>query len=165
VISNAADVLHAAGDDAGARQLLEAEVKRSASPYYYMLNLAALAEDDKDGPAAIGWARKAYEASQGPATRVQWAIEYSKTVLRQAPEDEAAVAASASAVIDELAKGQGDYYQRTRVKVAAWGGLVKAWADAHHGKAVLARLDKKMAGVCAAAGEAAGNCRRWTQGA
>ena len=57
VISDAADLLHEAGDDAGAKRLLEAELKRSAAPYYYMLDLASLAEDENDGPAAIAWAK------------------------------------------------------------------------------------------------------------
>jgi protein disulfide-isomerase len=165
VISTAADLLHEAGDVAGARKLLEAELKRSASPYYYMLDLASLAEDEKDGPAAIAWARKAYETAEGPATRVQWAIEYSKTVLRQAPGDKKAVEQSATAVIDELGKNPGGYYQRTRIKVSAWGGLLRAWSDTHGGGMVLERLDTKMAGVCAEQAEAAASCRTWTQAA
>ena len=163
VISNAADFLHDAGDDTGARKLLEAELKRSASPYYYMLDLASLAEDDKDGKAAISWARKAYDTSEGPATRVQWAIEYSKTVIRQAPGDKAQVEASAEAVIGELGKNSGSYYQRTRTKVASWGKLLGKWSDAHDGSAVVARLDKQMATVCAKEGEAEATCRKWDQ--
>lgn len=161
VISNAADLLHAAGDDTGAKTLLVAELKRSASPYYYMLDLAGIAEDEKDSPGAIAWARKAYEASEGPATRVQWAIEYSKTVLRQSPGDKAAVEASAQAVIDELGQNSGSYYQRTRIKAAAWGELLHDWSEAHKGGDVLARLDTKMAAVCAKQGDAADSCRKW----
>ena len=165
VISDAADLLHQAGDDAGAKTLLQAELKRSASPYYYMLDLAGIAEDEKDGPGAIAWARQAYETSQGQATRVQWAIEYSKTVLRQAPDDKAAVAQGAEAVVDELGKNTGSYYQRTRIKVTAWGDLLRKWSAAHHGGAVLAKVDKEMTGVCARQGEAAAKCRTWARAA
>ncbi|MDV6330875.1 thioredoxin family protein [Asticcacaulis sp. 201] len=163
VISNAADLLHEAGDNAGARALLEGELKRSASPYYYMLELASLSEEEKDAKGAIAWARKAFEASEGQATRVQWAIEYSETVMRQAPGDKAAVEASAQAVIDALGKSGGGYYQRTRVKVDAWGKLVRKWSDAHDGGTVLARLNTRMASVCAGQGEAAASCRDWAQ--
>lgn len=163
VISDAAEFLHEAGDNAGARKLLEAELKRSASPYYYMLDLAGIAEDENDAAGAIAWARKAYETSEGQATRVQWAIEYSKTILRQAPGDKAAVEASATAVVDELGKNSGDYYQRTRVKVAAWGELLRKWSRTQHGSAVFAHIDKGMAGVCAKQGEAASTCRKWAQ--
>lgn len=163
VISNAAELLHDAGDDATAKRLLEAELKRSASPYYYMLDLASIAEDEKDGPAAIGWARKAYETAEGPATRVQWAIEYSKTVLRQAPNDQAAVEASAASVIAELGKNPESYFQRTRVKVTAWGGLLRQWSEQHNGQAVLGRLQNGMAGVCAKQGQEEAACRNWTR--
>lgn len=163
VMSNAAGLLYDAGDSAGAKTLLEAELERSASPYYYMLSLASLAEDANDGPAAIAWARKAYETSKGSATRVQWAIAYSKTVLRQAPDDKAAVEASAQAVIDELGKNAGSYYQRTRVKVGAWGGNLREWSDAHKGQDVFARLDARMTAVCEKQGEAATTCRQWAK--
>ena len=165
VISNAADLLHDAGDDAAAKTLLKAELKRSASPYYYMLDLAGIAESEHAGPEAINWARQAYETSEGQATRVQWAIEYARTVLRQAPADKAQVETSAQAVIDELGKNSGGYYQRTRVKVDALGDLLRQWSAAHDGAAVLARLDSKMAGVCAQQGDAAANCRKWAQAA
>ena len=163
VISEAADLLHEAGDDASAKRMLEAELPRSASPYYYMLDLASIAEEAKDGPAAISWARKAYQAAEGPATRVQWAIDYSATVLRQAPDDKAAVKASAQAVIDEIGKSPGSYYQRTRIKVARWGALMRKWSEAHDGAAVLAGLDARMQGVCAKEGAQQADCRKWTQ--
>lgn len=161
VISNASDLLHEAGDDAGARKLLVAEVGRSASPYYYMLALAGLAEETGDPHGAIVWARKAYEAAQGPATRVQWALEYSKTVLRQTPSDKAAVEASADAVLGELGRDSGGYYQRTRTKVAAWGDLMREWSKAHDAAAVFARIEAKMAKVCTAQGPAQAQCRQW----
>jgi protein disulfide-isomerase len=163
VISSAADLLHEAGDDAAAKRLLEVELKRSASPYYYMLDLADIAEDEKDSRAAIGWARKAYETAQGPATRVQWAIAYSSTVLRLAPRDKAAVEASAAVVIDELGKNPDSYYQRTRTKVASWGGLLHKWSDAHGGAAVLERLESRMMSVCAKQGPQAKDCQNWMQ--
>jgi protein disulfide-isomerase len=165
VISEAADLLHEAGDDNRARRMLEAELTRSASPYYYMLDLAEIAEDAKDGPAAIAWAKKAYQAAEGPATRVQWAIDYSETVLRQTPDDKAAVQASAQAAIDELGKTPGSYYQRTRVKVGRWGALLGKWSQAHGGAAVLATLEARMQGVCAKQGEQQADCRRWTEAA
>lgn len=161
VISSAAGLLHQAGDDAGAKRLLEAELKRSASPYYYMLDLADIAEDEKDSRAAIGWARKAYETAQGPATRVQWAVAYSNTVLRLTPEDKSAVEASAQAVVDELGKNPDSYYQRTRVKVANWGGQLRKWSEAHGGSAVIERLESRMAGVCAKQGRQAKDCLNW----
>lgn len=165
VISNAADLLHEAGDDNGAKTLLTAELKRSASPYYYMLSLAGLAEENGDAKGAIEWARKACEGAQGPATRVQWALEYSKVVLRQAPADKTAVESSANAVLDELARNPDSYYQRTRTKVASWGELMRQWSLSHGGAGVFARIKARMAKVCDTQGPDQQQCRRWGRAA
>jgi len=163
VIDDAAYLLFDAGDRAGARKLLTAELERSDQPYYYMSSLSDFAEREGDKAAAVEWARKAYEASQGPATRVQWAILYSNAVLRLAPDDEAAVAKAAGAVLDELGKSPDSYYQRTRVKVAAWGEKLREWSDAHGGGDVLRDLRTRMAGVCEQQGAQAATCREWSR--
>jgi len=155
-------VLHP-GDRADAKKLELAELKRSDEPYYYMSSLSDFAEQEGDQAAAVDWARKAYEAAQGPATRVQWAILWSNAVLRLTPEDEAAVAKSAGAVIDELGKSPDSYYQRTRVKVAAWGDKLREWSEAHGGGQVLERLRTQMAGVCDKQGAQAAACREWSR--
>ena len=163
VIDDAAYLLFDAGDAAGARKLLTAELERSDQPYYYMSSLSDFAERDGDEAAAIEWARKAYVASQGPATRVQWAILWSNAVLRLAPDDKAAVAEAAGAVLDELGKSPDSYYQRTRVKVAAWGDKLREWSDANGGGEVLGRLRTRMAEVCGQQGAQAATCREWSR--
>jgi len=161
VIDDAAYLLFDAGDHAGAKKLELAELKRSDQPYYYMSSLSDFAEKEGDKAGAIEWARKAYEASQGPATRVQWAILYSKAVLRNAPGDKAQVVKAANAVVDELAKSPDSYYQRTRVKVADWGKKLSAWSVAHSGAQVLATLKSRMDDVCGKQGTQAHTCRQW----
>jgi protein disulfide-isomerase len=161
VIDDAAYLLFDAGDRAGAKKLLTAELSKSDQPYYYMRSLSDFAEQDGDKAGAVEWARKAYEASQGPATRVQWAINYSLAVLRNTPQDRAAVTASATAAIDELGKSPDSYYQRTRVKVGKWGAKLRDWSAKHGGAGVLADLQKRMAGVCAKQGGQAGACNSW----
>lgn len=162
VIDDAAYILKDAGDLAGGRKLLLAELERSDQPYYYMSSLADFAEAEGKKAEAIDWARKAYEASQGPATRVQWAISYSNYVMRLAPEDKAGVEKAAEAVLAELGKTQ-DYYQRTRVKIDAWGKKVAEWAAKHGGAPVLEDLRAQMAQVCARQGAQAGACNNWSR--
>jgi protein disulfide-isomerase len=163
VISDAADVLAEVGDRDSARKLLEAELKRSDWAYYYMLDLASLAEDSGDKAGAIAWAKKAYETSHGAATRVQWGIWWSNAVIRLTPEDKKAVETAAATVIDEIGKNPDSYYQRTRVKVTAWGQKLRAWSDKNNGGDVLTRLQAKMAGVCKQQGSEAATCGKWTQ--
>jgi protein disulfide-isomerase len=163
VIDDAAYTLFDAGDRAGAKKLLSAELERSDQPYYYMSSLSDFAEQEGDKAAAVDWARKAYEASQGPATRVQWAILWSNAVLRLVPDDERAVAQAAGAVIDELGQSPDSYYQRTRVKVAAWGDKLREWSDAHGGSEVLDPLRTRMADVCDKQGAQAATCQEWSR--
>ena len=163
VMSDAAQLLDEAGDRPAAEKLLLAELKRSKQPYYYMLDLADLYEEDGNARAAIDWAHKAYDAAEGPATRVQWAVDWSNTVMKLTPKDTAAVAESANAVIVELAKSPDSYYQRTRVKVSAWGDKLRAWSANNGGGKVLADLRGKMDGVCAKEGTQAAECRNWSK--
>lgn len=145
VIDDAAYLLFDAGDHDGARRLAQAELKTSDQPYYYMSSLSDFAEQDGDHAGAVAWARKAYDAAQGPATRVQWAINWSLSIMRNTPDDTRAVKQSADAVMAERANA-GDYYQRTRVKSEKWVATLREWAAKHDGGAVLAgvlgKLDK-----------------------
>ncbi|MGX7896416.1 thioredoxin family protein [Tsuneonella sp. HG222] len=163
VIDDAAYRLWDAGDKAGARKLVTAELERSEQPYYYMSSLADFAEKDGDKAGAVEWSRKAYEASQGPATRVQWAINYSNAAMRNLPKDKAAVEKAAEAVMAELGKIEDGYYQRTRVKVDAWGKNLAEWAEANGGSTVLDGLRTQMATVCAKQGAQAATCNAWSR--
>jgi protein disulfide-isomerase len=81
--------------------------------------------------------------------------------MKLTPEDKAAVEKAAEAVLAELGKTQ-DYYQRTRVKVDAWGKTVAEWAASHGGGSVLEDLRAQMAQVCARQGAQAGACNAWS---
>jgi protein disulfide-isomerase len=148
VISDAGQLLDAAGDPAGAERLWKAELAHAVAPYYYMVDLADLAEERKDKAAAIGWLRKAAETADGPATRVQWAILYSQGVMRMTPADKAAVEQSGGMVIDALGANSAGYAERTARKTAKWADALRSWSKAHGGGGVLARLNAKMAQAC-----------------
>lgn len=85
-----------------ARDLLLAELKKSASPYYFMSGLASFAERDEKHEEAIEWRRKAYENATGEATRFQWGANYVRTVIRLAPEDTETITGSSLALLAEF---------------------------------------------------------------
>jgi len=165
VIYYAAGQLSSAGDFAGAKKLLLAEMERSETPYYYMSALSSLAEEQGDKPGALEWAKKAYEAAEGPATRVQWAVNWALTALEVAPEDAATVEASARAVLAELAKTPDGYYQRTRTRVAGWGKALAQWSEEHGGAELLQDLRQEMAAICQQQGDQAKACGEWSRAA
>lgn len=162
----AAGLLIRAGDLDGAEQLLNAELARSATPYYYMPDLADIAEQRGDTATALEWLKKGYESSIGPATRVQWGVMYVDGVLRLAPEDHIAVEQAAASVIAELAQPDS-FHRRTRVRLDALGEALADWsADDAEAQAVVARLRTQMHETCAPAqsdADARAACLAWLE--
>ncbi|MBN6151337.1 thioredoxin family protein [Xanthomonas sp. AmX2] len=158
-ISNAAGLLDAAGDSAGAEQLLLAELGRSKTPYYYMPELADLAEARSDRQTALYWLKKAYESAEGPATRVQWGVLYVDGLIRLKPDDSAGIEAAAGQVIGELAGQPGGYHQRTRQRFDTLAKALQAWSRQHGGGPVLQRLQQRMQRSCAS--QDRDGCQHW----
>ena len=162
-ISSAAYFLELAGDLDGAERLLLAELDRSSTPFYYMPSLAGIAEKRGDKAGALGWLRRGYETSIGPASRAQWAVLYADGAIRLAPEDKVAIQQAATRAIDELANPDS-YHQRTRTRFTRLEATLREWADAHNGADVLARLHAHMSQVCPAAqsdNSARAACSAW----
>ncbi|WP_369978846.1 thioredoxin family protein [Xanthomonas bundabergensis] len=158
-ISTAAGLLDDAGDSAGAEQLLLAELGRSKTPYYYMPDLAGLAEARGDKQTALYWLKKAYESAEGPATRVQWGVLYVDGLIRLQPDNAAAIEAAAGQVIGELAGQPGGYHQRTRQRFDTLAKTLQGWSKGHDGNAVLARLQRKMQESCGS--QDRDSCQHW----
>jgi hypothetical protein len=92
-----------------ARSMLTAEIGKSKTPYYFMGSLAALEEGQGNDEAALELRREAYEASEGPATRIRWWASYVQALTRLAPEDEATIQAVALYPFDP-ANGMDDLF-------------------------------------------------------
>lgn len=102
VINQMSHIYREAGLVNDAKDLLLAELEKSASPYYFMSGLGSLAEKDNNFEEALAWRKKAYENSVGVATRFQWGANYVLAMIRMAPEDHQAIAVGASALLSEF---------------------------------------------------------------
>jgi hypothetical protein len=132
--------------------LLTAELKRSHSPYYYMSGLASNARKrgtPESRAAAIDWAQQAYEAAQGPATRLQWGGGYVNYLLELASTESARIEAAAVRVVDEVSKMPDAFSARNRSSLERLGQRLRKWNKDGRHDAMLARLNGKMAPVCA----------------
>nr|WP_022971319.1 thioredoxin family protein [Xanthomonas maliensis] len=160
-VSAAAGTLQLVGDSDGAEQLLLAELPRSRTPYYYMPELADLAEQRGDPTTALSWLKRAYDSAQGPATRVQWGVDYVSGLIRLRPDDPATIETAASQVIGELTGQPDGYRQRTRQRFDMLGAMLKTWSKQHpqQGSAVLVRLRQKMQSNCGS--DKAADCANW----
>ncbi|MCM3038016.1 hypothetical protein M3579_18930, partial [Bacillus pumilus] len=85
LVSEGADTLTDAGLYDESDALLKAELPRSSTPYYFMSGLAANAKARGDKAAALDWYRKAYDAANGPATKLRWGATYFANAVELAP--------------------------------------------------------------------------------
>ena len=149
VISAAADALTEAGllDESDA--LLKAELKRSHSPYYFMVDLAENAKKRGDKSAALDWYAQSYAAAEGPATRLQWGVRYVNALTELAPQDADRVEQAAKSVIGELDPTPDTFYERNLRGLERMGAKLTAWGKDPAQAAALARIRGQMSDVCA----------------
>jgi len=148
VISAASDVLTEAGLFDESDSLLKRELKRSHSPYYFMLGLAANAKKRGDKAAAVEWSGKAYAASSGPATRLQWGASYIKTLTEMAPDQEAPIETAAKRILGELKTAPETFYERNLRSLERVGKSLREWNKENSHAAVIGRLQAQLDGIC-----------------
>jgi protein disulfide-isomerase len=145
----AAGLLEEAGLADEAQRLLVAELEKSRSPYYFMLELAAQAKKSGRVDEATAWLERAYAGAQGPATRFQWGYNYLVGLLEMTPGDTARIERVGLEVLGELDDSPDAFYQRTRLRLEQLSGKLLEWSagDAERA-AVLARLRARTAEIC-----------------
>ncbi len=148
VVTAAADLLADAGLLAESDALLQAELKRLATPYYLMLGLASNARKRGDAAAALGWYEQAYVASQGPATRLQWGAIYVRALIDLAPHDAARIERALASVLADIEPKPETFYMRNRASLERMAARIAEWNKDGSHDAVLARLRARLDSVC-----------------
>jgi thiol-disulfide isomerase/thioredoxin len=142
-------VLTDSGQDAYVKQLLLEELDKSKQPYYFMTNLSKLAEKQGDNEEAIAWLRKAYDTSDGQATRFEWGYYYVNGLIRMTPEDADGIAAATEELLAELDGRQDAIYNRTGRIMRRLGDRLAEWNhDGRHDEQI-ARIQARVDGLCA----------------
>jgi thioredoxin-related protein len=149
VISSAADVLSAAGLMRESDALLEAELTRSRSPYFFMSGLADNADKRGDKKSALDWYEKAYAASDGPATRLQWGARYVRALVKSTPQDADRIEGAARSVIGGLDDNPDAFYGRNGRALTRMGSDLSAWNRDRRHDASLARIRTQLHNICA----------------
>jgi hypothetical protein len=114
-----------------------------------MLGLAANAKKRGDKTAAVEWAEKAYAASKGPATRLQWGVSYVRSLIANAPDDAARIERVAAQVIGELEATPETFYERNRRVLERMGKELAGWNKDKRHDASVKRIRAELATVCA----------------
>ncbi|MEO8083711.1 MAG: thioredoxin family protein [Ardenticatenales bacterium] len=143
-------MLQESGQDDAAEQLLSAKLDTTLQPYYYMSELADMAEKKDDTKGALEWYRKAWQTAGGSMTRFRWGYSYLRALLRLTPDDEATFETDATTILndlmthsDALALGNGD-------RMASLSEAILKWNKDGAHDAVVARLRDIVAAKCEA---------------
>ena len=147
-INAAANLYWEAGLTDDANTLLTAELEKSKSPYYFMLDLADLAEKAGRKQEAVQWLARAYEGAQGPATRFQWGYNYLVGMLEMTPEDTAGIERAGLAVLGELDGSPDAFYQRTRMRLEQLDARLLEWGSSGDAARVVETLRARTHRIC-----------------
>jgi thiol-disulfide isomerase/thioredoxin len=146
----AAGLYWEAGLAEDANRMLTAELEKSKSPYYFMLDLARLAKQAGRKDEAVAWLERAYTGAQGPATRFQWGYNYLVGLLEMTPEDTARIERVGLEVLGELGDSPDAFYQRTQMRLAQLSAKLLEWGTGAESAAVVERLRGRTGTICAA---------------
>jgi protein disulfide-isomerase len=149
LVNASLNILEETGEYPKAYQIAKAEMARSAMPYYFEADLAAVAEKMGQKDEAVSLLDQAYRESQGAATRFQWGQLYVSGLLRMTPKDSSRIQEAGSAVLAEL-DGPERIYRRARVRLEKLDRELRAWNDASKGQHVdvLQALHTRMQEIC-----------------
>jgi thioredoxin-related protein len=150
VINALGNVLNEAGMLDDARTLLSAELDRSKQPYYFMVDLADIEQKAGNDDAAIAWLKKAWDTSQGPATRFQWGYYYLNGLMEMAPDDTALIRDTTVGLIRDLQNSSG-LYQRPKGELGLLEKKLLTWSDENGHEDTLAEIRSALREVCATA--------------
>ncbi|MGM9487709.1 thioredoxin family protein [Ideonella sp. YS5] len=149
VITAAGYMLGQAGLWKDSDALLKASLAKSHSPYYLMSQLAGNAKKQGRKAEALDWYQKAYESSEGPATRLQWGSSYVTSLVELAPQDEARIEKAVAALIREADGQQAAFYERSARSMQKVGDQLATWSAKGQHRAVVERLRAQLSPVCA----------------
>ena len=147
-INAAANLYWEAGLDAEASTLLTAELDKSKAPYYFMLDLADLAEKAGRKQEAVDWLARAYAGAKGPATRFQWGYNYLVGMLEMTPEDVQGIERAGLSVLGERDGSPDAFYQRTRMRLKQLDTKLLEWGKAGEAAKVLDTLRARTGEIC-----------------
>ncbi len=149
VITSAASTLALAGLWSESDALLKASLAKSHSPYYLMSQLGSNAKKLGKKDEALQWYGKAFDTSEGPATRLQWGAGYVTALIDLAPQDSARIEKAATQLLSEAGKDGGAFDGRSARSLQRVSTKLVSWNSDGKQAATIKRLQTQLDGVCA----------------
>jgi hypothetical protein len=147
-VNAAAGIYWEAGLNDDANRMLVAELEKSKSPYYFMLDLAELAKKAGHKDEAVQWLARAYEGARGPATRFQWGSSYLLGLIEMAPENSEAIEKVGLELLGELDDSPDAFYQRTRLRLEQLSTKLLDWGKTGDRSKVIESLRNRAGEIC-----------------
>lgn len=163
VITTAAHVLGRAGLWQDSDRQLRSNLAKSHSPYYLMSQLAGNARTRGNKAEALRWYAEAFNASEGPATRLQWGASYLAALVDLTPKDAKRIEQAASQILREAAGQANPFHQRSARSLRRAGEKLASWSERGAHGDVIRRLQSQLEPVCARL-DAAGGQRAACEG-
>ena len=148
VIPTAAHMLEQAGLMGESDALLKANLARSHSAYYLMSGLAGNARKRGDKAEALRWYERAFDQSEGPATRLQWGAAYVAALVELAPQDAPRIEKAAQTILTEAAAQPNAFYERSARSLQSVGRRLTGWNERGTHAAVVNRLQTRLDTIC-----------------
>lgn len=131
-----------------AHTLLLAELDRSAAPYYFMSGLASLAEKQDKFGEAVEWYRRAYESSEGAATRFQWGAAYVRGLIRMKPDEHELILTTAESLFKELDGADEVFTGRNFRVLRSLNNKLDAWKEESTAEPLAKRFVSHIVTLC-----------------
>jgi len=148
VVSGAAQLLARAGLWAESDELLKAGLARSHSAYYLMGHLGGNAKRQGRKAEALAWYKEAFNASEGPATRLQWGATYIAALVELSPEDTARIEKTAAQLFSEAQRDPGSFHERSEASLKRVASSLAKWNQGPDQAAAVGRLKSRLDGIC-----------------
>ena len=156
VISSAAGTLGLAGLWPESDALLKANLAKSPSPYYLMLQLGGNARKLGKNDEALRWYEQSFARSVGPATRLQWGAGYLGMLVELAPKGAGQIEKTAGQLIAEAARDAGAFEGRSLRSLQRMSNKLVSWNADGKQAAVMRRLQVQLEPLCTKADAAQG---------
>lgn len=128
--------------------LLKSQLERVHSPYYLMSQLGGNARRLGRTDEALQWYRRAFERSEGPATRQQWGASYVAALVELAPRDVQRIEEVAAQLISEAGASPGAFYERSAQSLQRTAAKLRDWNKDGRANAAMQRLQSRFEAVC-----------------
>jgi thioredoxin-related protein len=112
-----------------AGEILRKELESSDTGYYWMVDLAYLAEEAGQTEEAISWLKKAYDDADGLATRAQWGSYYVDGLTTMAGDNIPLIEATISGIFAEFESQTGYMHARNMGALKRIGRSLNSWVD------------------------------------